>query len=50
MNWMAIIILTVAGMALIAVDFYLPGFVLGSIGVVLMLVATASPFRKEEAA
>ena len=40
MNWMAIIILTVAGMALIAVDFYLPGFVLGSIGVVLMLVAT----------
>ena len=41
MNWMAIIILTVTGLALIAVDFYLPGFVLGSIGVVLMLVATA---------
>jgi membrane-bound serine protease (ClpP class) len=41
MNWMAIIILTITGLVLIAVDFYLPGFVLGSIGVVLMLVATA---------
>jgi|SRR5579862_1110259 len=41
MNWMAIVLLTVTGMVLIAVDFYLPGFVLGSIGVVLMLVATA---------
>lgn len=41
MNWAAMIILTVAGLALIAVDFYLPGFVLGSIGVVLMLIATA---------
>ena len=41
MNWMTIIILTVTGLLLIAVDFYLPGFVLGSIGVVLMLVATA---------
>ncbi len=41
MHWMAIIILTVVGLVLIAVDFYLPGFVLGSIGVVLMLVATA---------
>jgi membrane-bound serine protease (ClpP class) len=40
MNWMAIIILTITGLVLIAVDFYLPGFVLGSIGVVLMLVAT----------
>src|SRR5258708_5645816 len=41
MNWMTIVLLTVTGMVLIAVDFYLPGFVLGSIGVVLMLVATA---------
>ena len=41
MNWMMMIILTVMGMLLIAVDFYLPGFVLGSIGAVLMLVATA---------
>ena len=41
MNWAAIVILTVAGLVLIAVDFYLPGFVLGSIGIVLMLVATA---------
>jgi membrane-bound serine protease (ClpP class) len=41
MNWAAIVTLTVAGLVLIAVDFYLPGFVLGSIGIVLMLVATA---------
>src|ERR1043166_7252121 len=41
MNWTAIVILTVAGLVLIAVDFYLPGFMLGSIGIVLMLVATA---------
>jgi membrane-bound serine protease (ClpP class) len=40
MNWMAILLLTVTGLTLIAVDFYLPGFVLGSIGVVLLLVAT----------
>jgi membrane-bound ClpP family serine protease len=45
MNWMAIIILTVIGLVLIAIDFYLPGFVLGSIGVVLMLVATAICYR-----
>lgn len=32
--------LSVIGMLLIAVDFYLPGFVLGSVGVVLMIVAT----------
>ncbi|MGA2140325.1 MAG: hypothetical protein ABSH14_15820, partial [Verrucomicrobiia bacterium] len=37
---MAIIILTVTGMVLIAVDFYLPGFVLGSLGAVLKRVAT----------
>ena len=41
MNWTAIVILTAMGLVLIAVDFYLPGFVLGSIGIVLMLVATA---------
>jgi membrane-bound serine protease (ClpP class) len=35
-----IIGLTVIGMLMIAVDFYLPGFVLGSIGIVLMIVAT----------
>ena len=33
--------LTVIGLVLIAVDFYLPGFVLGSIGIVLMLAAVA---------
>ena len=39
MNWMTIVILVVLALVLIAVDFYLPGFVLGSIGVVLMIVA-----------
>jgi membrane-bound serine protease (ClpP class) len=41
MNWTAIVLLTVVGMVFIAVDFYIPGFVLGSIGAVLMLFATA---------
>jgi membrane-bound serine protease (ClpP class) len=40
MNWMLIVMLTVAGLALIAVDFYLPSFVLGIVGVVLLLTAT----------
>jgi membrane-bound ClpP family serine protease len=35
--WIAIVVLTVTALALIAVDFYLPGFVLGSIGAVLMV-------------
>ena len=48
MNWMAIIILTVTGMVLIAVDFYLPGFVLGSMGAVLMLVATGVCYSDTE--
>jgi membrane-bound serine protease (ClpP class) len=48
MNWMAIIILTIAGLVLIAVDFYLPGFVLGSFGVVLMLVATSVCYTDTE--
>jgi len=41
MNWAAIAALVIGGVVLIAVDFYLPGFVLGSVGVVMMLVATA---------
>ena len=41
MNWTAIVLLTVVGLVFIAVEFYLPGFVLGSIGAVLMLFATA---------
>jgi membrane-bound serine protease (ClpP class) len=45
MNWMTIVILIVAGLMLIAVDFYLPGFVLGSVGVVLMLVAVMICFN-----
>jgi len=46
--WMAIVILTITGMLLIAVDFYLPGFVIGSVGVVLMLVATAVCYSATE--
>ena len=45
MNWAAIVLLTVTGLVLIAVDFYLPGFVLGSIGVVLMLIAVGIAYR-----
>src|SRR5579859_500061 len=41
MNTMMIVLLSVTGIVLIAVDFYLPSFVLGVVGVVLMLVATA---------
>lgn len=35
-----IMALSVLGVMLIAVDFYVPGFVLGSCGILLMLVAT----------
>ena len=41
MNWTAIVLLTVIGLVFIAVEFYLPSLVLGSIGAVLMLFATA---------
>ena len=40
MNWSPIVLLTVVGLVFIAVDFYIPNFVLGSIGAVLMLFAT----------
>jgi membrane-bound serine protease (ClpP class) len=45
MEWMNIAILVALGLALIAVDFYLPGFVLGTIGVALMLVALGICYR-----
>jgi membrane-bound ClpP family serine protease len=41
MNWTAIVLLTIVGLMFIAVEFYLPGLVLGSIGAVLMLFAIA---------
>ena len=41
MEWTNIVILIVLGLILIAVDFYLPGFVLGTIGAALMLFAVA---------
>jgi membrane-bound serine protease (ClpP class) len=40
MGWTTITIFTVVGLMLIAVDFYLPSFVLAGIGVVLLLTAT----------
>jgi membrane-bound serine protease (ClpP class) len=40
MSYMLIVMLTVIGLALIAVDFYLPSFVLGIVGMVLLLTAT----------
>ena len=40
MDLSIILALSAVGAILIAVDFYLPGFVLGSIGVLLMIVAT----------
>ena len=39
MDWILIPALILLGLGLLAVDFYLPGFVLGTIGVILMLVA-----------
>jgi membrane-bound serine protease (ClpP class) len=40
MGWTTIIVFTVVGLMLIAVDFYLPSFVLAGVGVVLLLAAT----------
>jgi membrane-bound serine protease (ClpP class) len=45
MNWTVMAALVIGGILLIAVDFYLPGFVLGSVGIVMMLVATAFCFE-----
>ncbi len=38
-EWMLLTVLVLTGLVLIAVDFYLPGFILGSIGVVLLIVS-----------
>ncbi len=38
--------LVMIGLTLIAVDFYLPGFVLGSIGIVLLLLAIGLCYRE----
>lgn len=42
--WMMVGLIAV-GLVLIGVDFYLPGFVLGSIGIVLMLAALVLCYR-----
>lgn len=39
MAWTAITALVVAGLLLVAIDFYVPGFVLATIGAALMIVA-----------
>jgi len=39
MDWMLIIGLAVAGLLLVIVDFFIPGFVLASIGTVLMVAS-----------
>ena len=41
MNWLLIAGMIVTGLVLVAVDFYLPGFVLASVGALLMLGASA---------
>jgi len=39
MNWVTIALLVVTALVLIAVDFYIPGFILGSFGIVLMIIS-----------
>ena len=46
MDWMIIPALILLGLALLAVDFYLPGLVLGTIGVILMLVAAGICYQQ----
>jgi membrane-bound ClpP family serine protease len=45
MNWVPIVVLIVAGLVLLALDFYVPGFVLASIGAVLMVIALMLGYR-----
>jgi membrane-bound serine protease (ClpP class) len=45
MDWITIAVLVVGGLVLIGVDFYLPGFVLASLGTVLMLTALGVCYR-----
>ena len=45
MIWTTIAIFVAMGLLLIAVDFYLPGFVLGTIGIVLMLASLVLAYQ-----
>lgn len=45
MDWITITVLILAGLVLLALEVYVPGFVLGSIGVVLMIVAAVLCFK-----
>jgi membrane-bound serine protease (ClpP class) len=44
-DWLVIAILLAVAVLLIALDFYLPGFILGSIGIVLMVIALVICYR-----
>jgi membrane-bound serine protease (ClpP class) len=46
MTWLGITLLIITALVLIAVDFYLPGFMLGSIGIVLMVAAVVFCYRR----
>ena len=45
MDWITITVLIIAGLVLMALEIYVPGFVLGSIGLVLMIVAGVVTYR-----
>lgn len=45
MTWTAITALVVAGLLLVAIDFYVPGFVLATIGAALMIVALVVSYQ-----
>lgn len=45
MDWITITVLIIAGLVLMAFEVYVPGFVLGSIGLVLLVVAGILCYR-----
>lgn len=45
MDWITITVLIIAGLVLMAFEVYVPGFILGSIGLMLMIVAGILCYR-----
>ena len=45
MDWITITVLIAAGLVLMALEVYVPGFVLGSIGLVLLIIAGVLCYR-----
>ena len=45
MDWITITVLIIAGLVLMALEVYVPGFVLGSIGAMLLVVAVILCYR-----